>query len=81
MKIKDKKDLRAKTKKDLWDLLKEKKEKISELRIQQSQNKLKNTSEIFVLRKDIASILTLLREAELVKAEVSKKEEKGEKSK
>ena len=60
MKLREKKDLRTKTKKDLLDLLKEKKERVSSLMVEQSQNKLKNTRQIFNLRKDIAIILTFL---------------------
>lgn len=81
MKLKEKKDLRAKTKKDLLGLLREKKERVSELRVEHSQNKLKNTREIFSLRKEIAIILTFLREAEFAQElEVKQKEAVSAKS-
>ena len=78
MKLKEKKDLRAKTKKDLVGLLKEKRERVSTLVIEHSQNKLKNTREIFIIRKDIAIILTFLREMEFAKALETKQKEKEE---
>ena len=82
MKLREKKDLRTKTKKDLLDLLKEKKERVSSLMVEQSQNKLKNTRQIFNLRKDIAIILTFLREMEFTKAlETKQNEEQKEEKK
>ena len=78
MKLKDKKDLRAKTKKDLVDLLREKGERLSSLRIEHSQNKLKNTRQIFNLRKEMAAILTFLKEMEFAQELEAKQKEKEE---
>jgi len=79
MKAKEKKDLRGKTGKELRELLSEKRDKLSTLRVEQSQNKLKNTREIFILRHDIARILTFLREAEFVQESEKKTQEKDKK--
>ena len=81
MKLREKKDLRTKTKKDLLDLLKEKKERVSSLMVEQSQNKLKNTRQTFNLRKDIAIILTFLREMEFTKALKTKQNEEQKEEK
>ncbi|HBB76497.1 MAG: 50S ribosomal protein L29 [Candidatus Levybacteria bacterium RIFOXYA1_FULL_41_10] len=64
MKIRIKKDLRTKSVKELSDLIKENNNKIFDLRIEKSQNKLKNTREIFNLRKDVARMLTFIQEKE-----------------
>ena len=89
MKLREKKELRSKTDKELKDLLKEKDLKIQTLEIEKNQNKLKNLREIFTLRKDVARIKTFLRERELAekievpvkKEEVSKEPESKEKVK
>lgn len=72
---KDLKQIINKTGKELKDLLKSKREDLDKLNLDNKQNKLKNTRVIFNTRKEIARIMTLIREKELVeaseKAEVS----------
>jgi len=63
---KDLKDFSAKSKEELTDLLKTRREDLFKLRLDKSQNKLKNTRAVYTLRKEIARILTLIREKELV---------------
>ncbi|MEK9178376.1 MAG: 50S ribosomal protein L29 [Patescibacteria group bacterium] len=77
MKLRDKKDLRGKTKKELWDLLEDKREKLSSLKVELSQNKLKNTRQTFNLRKEIATILTFLKEMEFTQLSEEKQKEKA----
>jgi large subunit ribosomal protein L29 len=55
-------DLRQKSKEELKDLLREKRARVDELRWQLAQKKMKNVKELSVVKKDIARILTLLRE-------------------
>lgn len=62
---KDIKDISSKTEKDLKDLLKTKKEELFKLNLDNKQNKLKNTRIIFNTRKEIARVMTLIREKEL----------------
>ncbi len=62
---KDIKDISSKTEKDLKDLLKTKKEELFKLNLDNKQNKLKNTRVIFNTRKEIARVMTLIREKEL----------------
>lgn len=69
MKSKDKKDLFTKSEKELRKTLKEAKETLFNLGIDLKQNKLKNTRQIFWKRKEIALILTALKEKELVAKE------------
>lgn len=64
MKIKEKKDLQQKSVNELRLLLKQVKEELFSLRLEKVQKKLKNTSSIFQKRKDIARILTILKEKE-----------------
>lgn len=66
MKKKDKQALREKTTEELKTLLKEKRNELFELRLDKSQHKLKNTKLLFWARKEIALILTLIREKELL---------------
>jgi len=72
MKSKDKKDLFTKSEKELKKTLKEAKETLFNLGIDLKQNKLKNTRQIFWKRKEIALILTALKEKELVAKEGAK---------
>jgi large subunit ribosomal protein L29 len=58
------KELRQKTEKELNDLLIENRNKIGQLKFDLSSKKLKNVREIRELRKEIAKILTLLKEKE-----------------
>ncbi|KKQ34156.1 MAG: 50S ribosomal protein L29 [Microgenomates group bacterium GW2011_GWA2_37_6] len=63
---KDLKEIYSKTEKELRDLVKEKREELFRLNLDLRQNKLKNTRSIFNTRKEIARLLTLIREKELV---------------
>jgi ribosomal protein L29 len=69
MKSKDKKELFTKSEKELKKALKEAKEALFNLGLDSKQNKLKNTRQIFWKRKEIALILTALREKEIANAE------------
>lgn len=55
-------ELRKKDKKELKELLKNKKEDLQEVKNNLSSGRVKNTKEARVLRKDIARILTILNE-------------------
>lgn len=54
-------ELRQKSKEDLQNLLQEKRERAEDLRWQLSQKKIKNVKELYLIKKDIARILTLLK--------------------
>ena len=69
MKAKDKKEINTKNIKELKTMLKEAKDKLFSLNIEKSQNKLKNTSSIFLKRKEIARILTAIRREEIINEE------------
>lgn len=69
MKSKDKKELFTKSEKELKKALKEAKEALLNLVLDNRQNKLKNTRQIFWKKKEIALILTVLREKEIANAE------------
>lgn len=58
-------ELAGKNEKELKVLLSEKKDELFQLNIDNTQNKLKNTRSIFNIRKEIARILTLIKEKEL----------------
>ena len=60
------KEIIGKSEKELKDLLAEKRQDLFKLNLDNKQNKLKNTRSIFNTRKEIARILTLIREKELV---------------
>ncbi len=66
MKIKDKKELRLKSIKELNNLVIQAKDALVGLKMDKTQNKLKNTSSIFSKRKEIAFLLTIIREKELI---------------
>ena len=70
MKIKEKKDLQQKSINELRLLLKQVKEELFSLRLEKVQKKLKNTSSIFQKRKNIARILTILKEKEFKHEEI-----------
>jgi large subunit ribosomal protein L29 len=55
-------DLRKKDKKELEKTVEDLRKKLSELRFKFSSNKLKNTKEINNFKKEIARILTILKE-------------------
>lgn len=59
------KEIIGKSEKELKDLLKQQREELFKLNMDNKQNKLKNTRSIFNLRKDIRRTLTLIREKQL----------------
>jgi len=65
MKTREKKEIFAKSEKELKKALKEAKEALFNLMLDNKQNKLKNTRSIFWKKKEIAFILTALKEKEL----------------
>lgn len=67
MKSKDIKELHTKTENELLKMLKDAKDLLSAIRLEQAQNKLKNTSSIINARNKIAVLLTILKEKELIK--------------
>lgn len=73
MKSKDKKELHAKSIKDLSNLVVEAKDALVALRLDKIQNKLKNTSLLFFKRKEIAQMLTIIRLKELAELQLKKK--------
>lgn len=76
---KDLKQLINKTDKELKDILKSKRADLDKLNLDNKQNKLKNTRVIFNTRKEIARILTLIREKELVQEAATESPAKGAK--
>lgn len=68
MKSKDKKELFTKEIKELKKLLLDARADLFDSRMSLFQNKLKNTSSIFTKRKEIALILTALKEKEFENA-------------
>lgn len=66
MKTKAKQELRAKTDKELSTLLLEMKNELFAMQLEKSQKKLKNLSAIMRRRKDIARVMTLINEQQLV---------------
>ena len=78
MKTKDKKELHLKSLEDLKTLVKDAKELLSNLNLDKTQNKLKNTRQIFLKRKEIAQILTVIRGKELLE-KMEAKDEKASK--
>lgn len=69
MKSKDKKTMSDKSINELQAQLKEARDELFSLRLDKAQNKLKNTRSLFLKRKEIAYVLTLIREKELMKGE------------
>lgn len=59
------KDISGKNENELKELLKEKREELFKLKLDNKQNKLKNTRSIYNTRKDVSRILTLIREKDL----------------
>lgn len=78
---KDLKEINTKSEKELKVLLTEKRKELFNLKLDNKQNKLKNTRMIFNMRKEIARILTLIREKQLLGEEMPKIEEKIVKNK
>jgi ribosomal protein L29 len=66
MKSKDKKELFTRNEKELRKALKEARGLLLNLVLDNKQNKIKNTRQIFWKKKEIALILTALREKELI---------------
>ena len=78
---KDLKEIYTKGEKELRELLTEKRKELFNLKLDNKQNKLKNTRIIFNTRKEIARILTLIREKQLASLSlVSEEKEKKVKS-
>jgi len=75
MKIKEVKELHQKTKEELLKILKDLTEEIEKLRIDLSTNKLKDTNVIKEKKKDVARILTILKEKETEDYKLSKEKE------
>lgn len=65
MKKKQKDKLKIKDVKELENLLSQARDSLSTLRLDKAQNKLKNPRGIFMKRKEIAYILTLIKEKQI----------------
>lgn len=70
MKTVDKKTLHTKSKKELQKMVEEAKKALAQLKLDHTQNKLKNTRSIFNTRKDIAVMQAILQ------TKLNEKEEK-----
>jgi ribosomal protein L29 len=64
MKTKEKKELGQKTMPELTQMLREAKEAVYTLRLEKAQYKMKNMRAVFNKRKDVARILTKMKEKE-----------------
>lgn len=69
MKKNDKKEVLAKEPAELKKIIKVKKDELFQLILDNNQFKLKNNRKIFHIRKDIARIMTAIREKELAQKE------------
>lgn len=67
MKSKDTKELHLKTEAELLKLIQDAQKDLETLRLDHVQNKLKNTSGLKNLRRDLAIMQTILKEKELTK--------------
>jgi ribosomal protein L29 len=67
MKLRDKKELHAKTHVELHKLLKDAKEALAGLRLEHVQNKLKNTSLVAMKRREIAVLQSIMQGKKEVK--------------
>jgi len=74
MKSKEKKELHQKSIKELNNLIAEAKDALVGLKLDKIQNKLKNTSLLFVKRREMAQMLTIKRLKELAELQIEKKE-------
>lgn len=83
MKTKDRKEIFTKSENELRKTLVDARKSLLDFNLDLKQNKLKNTRQIFWKRKEIAWILTALREKEIIKkhGEDTKDQEKKEVSK
>lgn len=68
MKTKEKKDLHTKSIVELRTMLKTAKDTVFTAKLEKSQNKLKNLRSLFLKRKEIAQILTIMKEKEIENA-------------
>lgn len=66
MKRKEKENIKLRSEKELRNLLKESEDLLFKLKLEKSQNKLKNLRSIFIERKKIALILTIINEKEVL---------------
>lgn len=73
MKTKDKKELHLKGLKELKNLIIEAKDALAQLKLDKTQNKLKNTSILSAKRKEIAQMLTIIRMKELAEIVAARK--------
>ena len=73
MKSKDKKELHLKGIKELQKQVSDLKDKLVGLVLDKTQNKLKNTSQIPIIKKEVAQILTVIRIKELAEKTKAKK--------
>ncbi|MBI2621888.1 MAG: 50S ribosomal protein L29 [Candidatus Levybacteria bacterium] len=73
------KEIIGKSDKELKELLSEKNEELIKLKLDNKLNKLKNTRSIFNARKEIARILTLIKERELALRQAQEESPKEEK--
>ena len=78
MKTKDKKELHLKSLQELKKLVTDVRDKLSGLKLDKTQNKLKNTSLLSLKRKEIAQILTVIKMKGL-QEEMEAKNEKAKK--
>lgn len=67
MKTRDKKALHLKSLEDIRGLIAQAKDALFGLKLDKVQNKLKNTRQLFVKRREIAQMLTIARGKELSK--------------
>lgn len=74
MKTKDKKELHRKSIKELSNLIVQAKDALAGLKLDKTQNKLKNTSQLSVKRREIAQMLTIKRLRELAEIQEAKNE-------
>lgn len=72
MKSKDKKELHLKSIKELSNLVVQAKDALAELKLDKTQNKLKNTSMLTLKRREIAQMLTIMRLKELAEIQAKK---------
>lgn len=75
MKTKDRKEIFTKTENELKKTLSDARKALLDFSLELKQNKLKNTRQIFWKRKEIAWILTAIKEKEIIKKEQSKETE------
>jgi ribosomal protein L29 len=73
MKTKEKKELHMKSIKELTKLITDAKDALSLLKLDKIQNKIKNTSQFSIKRKEIAQMLTIKRLKELAEVKEAKK--------